>query len=86
MNKAKPPANFDENPEWTEADFAKAKSADQVHGELVAGKLVKRIGRPPGRTKERVTIRLDKDLVEKLRATGRGWQTRVNDMLREAVD
>ena len=32
-----------------------------------------------------VTIRLDADLVERLRATGRGWQTRLNDTLRDVV-
>ena len=86
MSKSKPPADFDDNPEWTDEDFAKAKPADEVLPPEVVAAFKPRIGRPPGRTKERVTIRLDKDLVEKLRATGRGWQTRVNDMLREAVD
>jgi uncharacterized protein (DUF4415 family) len=30
-----------------------------------------------------VKLRLDPDVVEVLRATGPGWQTRVNRMLRE---
>jgi len=32
-----------------------------------------------------VAIRLDRDLLETLRAGGAGWQTRVNDALRELV-
>jgi uncharacterized protein (DUF4415 family) len=54
--------------------------ADLYHG----GKLVRR-GRPPSEApKQAVTLRLDADLVQKLRASGKGWQTRVNDALREA--
>ena len=40
-------------------------------------------GRPSGKTKEQVAIRFDKDVLSALRATGRGWQTRVNDAMRE---
>lgn len=32
-----------------------------------------------------VTIRLDRDLVDRWRATGKGWQTRVNEALRRAA-
>lgn len=44
-----------------------------------------RRGRGPQKapTKVPVTIRLDKDLVDHLRAGGRGWQTRLNEMLRD---
>jgi uncharacterized protein (DUF4415 family) len=34
-------------------------------------------------TKERTTIRLSKDVLERFRATGAGWQTRVDAALRE---
>jgi uncharacterized protein (DUF4415 family) len=45
-----------------------------------------RRGRPRAAvTKEIINIRLDRDLVERLKADGAGWQTRVNDMLRKAV-
>lgn len=47
----------------------------------VAGKR----GRPKGRNKTQVTLRLDNDLIRTLRATGDGWQTRVNDLLRAAI-
>lgn len=31
------------------------------------------------------TIRLDPDVLETLRASGKGWQTRVNDILRDWI-
>ena len=34
-------------------------------------------------TKERITIRLSPDVVERFRATGDGWQTRVDAALRD---
>jgi uncharacterized protein (DUF4415 family) len=46
-------------------------------------KQMRRPGRPMGSgTKTQVTLRLDTDLVEKFKATGDGWQTRINDLLR----
>ena len=43
-------------------------------------------GRPAGTAlKQQVTVRLDKDLVASLRASGTGWQTRMNDLLRKAL-
>jgi len=48
-----------------------------------------RRGRPPGSvaavTKTPVKIRLDPDVLAALRASGRGWQTKVNDLLRKEV-
>lgn len=41
-------------------------------------------GRPKAAvTKERITIRLSPDVVQTFRATGDGWQTRVNEALRD---
>ncbi|CEN56479.1 BrnA antitoxin family protein [Candidatus Methylopumilus turicensis] len=43
-------------------------------------------GRPMGSgTKAQVTLRLDVEVIEALRATGTGWQTRANDILRKGV-
>jgi uncharacterized protein (DUF4415 family) len=39
-------------------------------------------GRPLGSgTKAQVTLRLDLEVIEALKATGAGWQTRANDVL-----
>ncbi len=45
--------------------------------------IAKRVGRPPlANPKEPVKLRLDADVLAALRATGDGWQTRINDTLR----
>lgn len=46
MHKKQPPQAFDENPEWTPADFARAKPAGEVHGAEQASMLVKRARGP----------------------------------------
>ena len=66
---------------------AKAGLAGRVHTpEQIAAR---RRGRPAGSvasmTKEPVKLRLDPDVVAALRATGDGWQTRINDMLRASL-
>ena len=41
-------------------------------------------GRPSGSgTKEQVAIRLDRDVLAAFRASGAGWQTRMNDALKD---
>jgi uncharacterized protein (DUF4415 family) len=43
-------------------------------------------GRPRvERPKESVTMRLDAEVLDALKASGPGWQTRVNDLLKQAV-
>ncbi|MDR2874376.1 MAG: BrnA antitoxin family protein [Methylobacillus sp.] len=52
--------------------------------EWEAAKPTARIGRPKAEvTKERITIRVDPDVLAVLRASGDGWQTRINRILRE---
>ncbi len=44
-------------------------------------------GRPVGSgTKEQVAIRLDRDILEAFRASGAGWQTRINAALRDWLE
>jgi uncharacterized protein (DUF4415 family) len=76
----------DENPEWTEKDFARAKGPESLPPEVLAcfPKTAARIGRPAGSAKQAVSIRLDKDVLEKFRATGPGWQSRINEALKRA--
>jgi uncharacterized protein (DUF4415 family) len=38
---------------------------------------------PKARRKVAISIRLDRDVLETLRASGPNWQSRVNDLLRE---
>ena len=82
------PDDWDDNPEWTEEDFARARPADEVHGPEFAALLVRPRGRPPkatGEKKEAVSIRLSPDVLAHFRATGDGWQTRIDEALRKVV-
>ena len=73
----------DENPEWTDEDFKRAVPFTALPESLQT----KLRGRPKAEvTKERITIRLSADVLERFRATGAGWQTRLNDALREWLD
>lgn len=55
--------------------------------EWEATKPVARIGRPPSSKPLKVptTIRFDADVLASLKASGKGWQTRVNDAMREWI-
>ena len=77
------------DPEWgpEELDMSRARPAAEVLPELVERyerEQAERRNRGPQRapTKEHISLRLDSDLVEYFRNSGRGWQTRLNAMLR----
>lgn len=67
--------------------------AQAKRGEFAAvhtpAQIMARRGRPVGSSKPdskvAVKLRLDPEVVAALRASGRGWQTRVNDLLRERM-
>ena len=47
---------------------------------------LRRPGRPKAESpKVPVTMRVDADVLEAIKASGAGWQTRVNELLRDAV-
>ena len=49
-------------------------------------KQLKPVGRPKAEiTKDRITIRLSRDVTNFFRATGKGWQTRIDDALKEYI-
>ncbi len=79
-----PPVVFDDdNPEWTEADFARARPIEDIP-QLAAAFPKSKGGRPKGSSKQLVSLRLDTDVLDKFRAAGPGWQTRINEALRRA--
>lgn len=67
----RPPAHDDDNPPLTAAQLAKAAP---------------RRGRPRGSRKARVTVRIDDDVVVWLKRGGTGYQTRINGILRRAME
>ena len=79
----------DENPEWTAEDMKRARPAAEVLPELIgqkaADELMRRSrGRPPKEDKKiSTTLRLDPDVLEAFQNEGQGWQTRINEVLRE---
>ncbi|MBK4739157.1 BrnA antitoxin family protein [Noviherbaspirillum pedocola] len=55
-----------------------------IVGKEVADVMLKRRGRKPGiNNKVATNIRFDNDLLDTFKATGDGWQTRMNDALRD---
>ena len=74
----------DAAPELDEAMMAQARPAEEVFPELVATYRARR-GPQKRPTKVPVSIRLDPEVVEYFRATGEGWQSRINEALVEYV-
>jgi uncharacterized protein (DUF4415 family) len=71
------------NPEWTERSFVKAKPFADAFPDLA--KTIRRRGRQKKPTKQAVSIRLSKDVLEHYRSTGPDWQSRVDNALRKAA-
>ncbi|MGD0109465.1 MAG: BrnA antitoxin family protein [Rhodopila sp.] len=87
------PIDDEENPELTEEDFARGKPFKEVFPKQYAewkasgrAPMVKRIGRPPvDEPKVHIGFRLAPDVVASIRATGKGYNARVEKVLREAI-
>ncbi|MDI3514422.1 MAG: BrnA antitoxin family protein [Gammaproteobacteria bacterium] len=71
--------------EWVDADDAPELTDEffERADEYVGDKLVRR-GRPrTDRPKVALTVRYDAEVVDAFKATGKGWQTRMNAALKE---
>ncbi|MGN6468451.1 MAG: BrnA antitoxin family protein [Rhizobiaceae bacterium] len=69
----------------TDEELANARPFAEVFPDL-AESIRRSRGRPPAENpKKQVTLRLDADVVERFRASGRGWQSRINEALRKAA-
>jgi len=77
----------DDAPEWSEAQFRRAEIA--VGGNIVSharGTLSRPRGRPKKiDAKVHIHIRLSPQVLGYFRATGSGWQTRIDEVLRKWV-
>lgn len=73
---------------WVDPDDAPELSDEWFDGADVhdKGVLIRRgRGRPRVvKPKQQITLRLDADIIERFRATGPGWQARINEALRKA--
>ena len=74
---------------WTDPDDALELTTEMLaEAEVFRGDRFVRRG--PGRpkaevTKEKISVRLDPDVLARLRAEGPGWQSRINAVLRKAL-
>ena len=74
-----------DNPEWTEADFARARPPQEVLPPEVLAQFpnTRRRGRPPVEApKAHVSLRLDPEVLAFYRGQGKGWQGDVERVLR----
>lgn len=73
-------------PEATDEQLAQAKPFDEVFPALAENMRKNVGGRPKSENpKVAVSLRLDQDIVARFKDTGPGWQTRMNNALREAA-
>ncbi len=77
----------DENPEWTRAQMRAARPALEVIAEVFSPEAAAFLGRRgrPAKPDKKVnqTLRIDPDVLDAFRQEGKGWQTRINQVLRE---
>ena len=79
----------DENPEWTREDMAKARPAAEVLPKFIGRKATQELlrrGRGRPRKEDRKisqTLRIDQDVLAAYRQEGKGWQTLINQVLRD---
>jgi uncharacterized protein (DUF4415 family) len=94
-NRADMPVDDDDNPELTTEDFSRGRPFKEVfpkqHAEWEAnGRApipVRPIGRPPAeQPKVQIGFRLSQDVVARIRASGAGYNARVEKALRDALD
>ncbi len=83
------PVVDNENPEWTEADFTRARPTDEVLPPELLAAFPRAVARTRGRqkapTKKQVTLRLDREVLAHFQEGGDGWQSRINAALRRVI-
>ncbi|RWB05217.1 MAG: hypothetical protein EOS07_23130 [Mesorhizobium sp.] len=73
-----------DSPELTDEQIAKGKPFAEAFPDL-AESIKRGRGRPPVAVPlQQISIRLEPAVIEKFKATGKGWQARVNDVLKKA--
>lgn len=82
--KINPEMASDENPEWTEKMFDQAKPASEITELQPILKATR--GRPKVKNpKKTISIRLSDNILDYFKAGGKGWQTRINEVLSDYV-
>ena len=73
-----------DSPEFTEHEMTKAKPFAEMFPELAASAKRTR-GKQRAPTKELISLRLDRTVIESFKSSGPGWQRRMNEALKSAV-
>ncbi|QLF69774.1 BrnA antitoxin family protein [Peteryoungia desertarenae] len=74
-----------DNPEVTDEELKEFRPFREVFPDL-AEAIDRRLGRPKAESpKKAISIRLDQEVIDRFKATGDGWQSRMNEALRKAV-
>ena len=73
-----------DNPEWTQEEFDRAKPFAEVFPEL-AESIRRTRGKQKAPTKQQVTLRIERGIVDAFKATGPGWQSRMEKVLKAAI-
>ena len=72
-------------PEATDEELAQAKPFAEAFPDLMES-IRRSRGRPPvAHPRKQVSLRLDPAIIDKFKAGGKGWQTRINEALRKAA-
>jgi uncharacterized protein (DUF4415 family) len=72
-----------DNPEWSARDFRSATPFVEAFPALAESRRVRGPQRNP--TKVAVSLRLTREVVERFKADGPGWQTRMDEALKKAA-
>jgi uncharacterized protein (DUF4415 family) len=71
------------NPEWRADDFRRAKPFAKTFPALAKNRRVRAPQEPP--TKIAVSLHLTREVVERFKSDGPGWQSRMDEALKKAV-
>lgn len=74
-----------DNPEWTDEDFARARPIEEVLPPEIVAQFKGYRGRQKAPTKVAVSIRLSREVVDHFKSQGPGWQSRIDEALRQIV-
>jgi len=73
-------------PEWVDPDDAPELTDEWFDkADFMIGRKIIRRGRPAGSAKRLVSLRIDQSVLDRFRADGPGWQSRINEALRKAA-
>ncbi|MFT4928781.1 MAG: hypothetical protein ACI8WB_004901 [Phenylobacterium sp.] len=82
-----------DNVELSTQQIGQLRPASEILPDVVAayqtGELKRSVGQrgiQKASTKQAISVRYSREVIEYFRATGKGWQTRMDDVLREYVE